>query len=95
VESIYRQRGLVMEGWFPLLAIIVVCVLLAVPVMALVALVRTRSLRERLEGMEIYHRDAVRDLSRQLAELRRAATQTNAVHESVPGPAGPACIANT
>ncbi|HKR28011.1 MAG TPA: DUF2339 domain-containing protein [Acidobacteriaceae bacterium] len=72
-----------MDDWFPLLAVIISGIVLAVPVMALIALVRTRSLRERLEAMEIYHRDAIRDLSRQIAELRRTGTQAPAVHDPV------------
>jgi Predicted membrane protein (DUF2339) len=60
-----------MEDSFILLALVIAGVVLTVPVLAIIALLRTKSLSMQLEQQATDHRDEIYQLRREIAELRR------------------------
>lgn len=63
-----------MDDSIALIAVVIAGMVLTVPVIAIIALVRTRSLRAQLEQMASAHRDEIYDLRKEIGELRRMRT---------------------
>ena len=72
-----------------LIVVILAGCVLAIPVMAIVALVRTGKLRDSLDERFEEQMDKIRDLEAQVSGLRRDLCQPQRIQEPVAAPASP------